>query len=140
MARSTMRINRRNLLAAGAAGAAFTGSFGFQRLAEANAAGDMITQIAKFKINMEKEDEAIALLEGLCKAVEENEPDVLVYMAHRDAANPEELVFFEIYKDAAALEAHGQTPHLAKLRSNFLTHFRGPLEIVKLDRIGGYHR
>ena len=140
MLHETSRLNRRHLIAAGAAGAAVAGSFGFNRLAAADASEDMITQLAMFKINMDKEEEALELLAGLAKAVEENEPDVLAYMAHRDKDNPEELIFFEIYKDAAALTAHGQTPHLGKLRAKFVTHFKPPLKIVQLDRIGGYHR
>jgi len=103
-------------------------------------ADTMITQIAKFKLNMEKEDEGVQLLADMCVAVEENEPDVLVYICHRSAKKPEEIVFFEVYKNAEALKAHGKTPHLGKLRTSFGKLFLPPLSVTRLDRIGGFAR
>lgn len=135
---STPSLTRRGLLAAGAGLA----TLGFNRLATAADAdtSQMITQLAKFKINPEKEAEAIETLKELCTAVEANEPGVLVYICHRSNKSPDELVFFEVYKDADALKAHGQTEHLGKLRKSFATLFRPPLEVVKLDRVGGFAR
>jgi quinol monooxygenase YgiN len=117
-------------------------TFGFNRLAEAADAdnGKLITQLAKFKLNMEKEGEALQALKDLCAAVEKNEPGVLVYLCHRAAKKPDELVFFEVYKDQDAFKAHSKTPHFAKLRSGFATFFRLPLEVARLDRIAGYAR
>jgi quinol monooxygenase YgiN len=134
------KLTRRGFCAAGAGAAAAT--IGFNRLASAADAdpGEMITQLAKFKLNPEAQDEAIQSLKELCSAVEANEPDVLVYICHRSVKSPEELVFFEVYKNKEALAAHGKTPHLGKLRTSFAKLFRPPLEIVPLERIGGYAR
>jgi quinol monooxygenase YgiN len=131
-------LTRRGFCVAGAAATAF----GFNRLAGA-AEGDedkRITQLAKFKLNMDAEAEAVQALKDLCAAVEANEPDVLVYICSRPAKTPDEVVFFEVYKDEAALAAHGKQPHLGKLRASFAKLFRPPLEITRLDRIGGYAR
>jgi len=103
-------------------------------------AGKVITQLAKFKLNMEKEAEGLQALKELCAAVEKNELGVLVYLCHRVAKKPDELVFFEVYKDQEALKAHSKTPHFAKLRSGFASLFRLPLEVTRLDRVGGYAR
>jgi len=135
----TDTVNRRNFCAAGAALA----TIGFTRLASAAdepAAAAPITQLAKFKINMEKEGEAVEALKELCKAVEENEPGVLAYICHRSVKAPEELVFFEVYKDEAAMKAHNGTPHMAKMRANFLMLFKPPLEVTRLSRVGGFTR
>lgn len=118
-------------------------TLGFTRcLAADETPGDAkpITQIAKFKLNMEKEAEAIKALEEMCKAVEETEPGVLAYVCHRSSKHPDEVVFFEVYKDDQALKAHGKTPHMGKLRAAFLTLFRPPLELTRLDRIAGFTR
>jgi quinol monooxygenase YgiN len=117
-------------------------AFGFNRLAVAadTDSSKVITQIAKFKLNTEKEAEAIATLKELCAAVEKNEPGVLVYLCHRSAKKPDELVFFEVYKDEEALKAHGKSPHLAKLRKGFATLFRPPVDVTRLDRVGGFAR
>ena len=124
-----------------AAGAGFV-TIGFSRLASA-AEGEkvaMISQLAKFKLNMEKEIDGLQALKELCAAVEENEPGALAYICHRSVKNPDEIVFFEVYKDEDALKAHGKTPHIGKLRAAFATLFRPPLEVTRLDRIGGFAR
>ncbi len=135
-------LTRRDFWTAGAGltGAAFVSSFGFNRLAEAAVSDETITQIARFKLNLDKEEEAIEALKELCAAVEDNEPGVLAYICHRSAEKPEELVFFEIYENPEAIRAHGQTPHLGKLRSVFASLFLPPLEITRLNRVGGFAR
>lgn len=131
-------LTRRCFLAAGAG----TAALGFNRLAQAadEETDGMITQIAKFNLNPKMEAEGLAALKELCAAVEENEPGVLVYTCHRSEKNPEELVFFEVYKDEAALKAHGTTPHIGAIRKLFGKAFLPPLEIVRLDRVGGFTR
>jgi quinol monooxygenase YgiN len=131
-------LTRRGFWAAGAGLA----TIGFSRVA--NAAEDeknsMITQLAKFKLNMEKEAEGLEMLKELCAAVEANELGVLAYVCHRSVKNPDELVFFEVYKDEDSLKAHGKTPHMVKMRTAFVSLFRPPLEVTRLDRIGGFAR
>jgi len=144
MSQRTYDPSRRALMsgvAATAAGVA-AGVLGFSRPAAAQLdPSKAVTQTASFKINAERETEALALLATLTKAVEENEPGVLAYVAHRSQADPSLLVFFEVYADGEALRAHGQAPHLAPLRQAFASGiFQGPLEIVKLDRIAGFWR
>ena len=131
-------LTRRTYCAAGAGFAAF----GFNRLAAAAEpeTGTVITQLAKFKLNMDKEAEGLQALKDLCAAVEKNEPGVLVYFCHRATKKPDELVFFEVYKDPEALKARSKTPHFAKLRKGFATLFRLPLEVTRLDRVAGYTR
>lgn len=124
-----------------AAGAGLT-TIGFSRLASA-AEGEtsaMISQLAKFKLNMEKEAEGLQALKELCTAVEENEPGVLAYICHRSVKNPDELVFFEVYKDEEAMKAHSKTAHMGKMRMAFATLFRPPLEVTRLERLGGFAR
>lgn len=125
------------------AGAAFFGALGFNRMASADGhegADQSITQIARFSMQEGKEDEAIATLQELVKGVEENEPGVLAYIAHRSEANPSEVVFFEVYKDEAALAAHGQTDHMNAMRAKFMQVFKPPLNIEKLNKIAGVVR
>ena len=39
------------------------------------------------------------------------EPGVELLMVHRQADNPSHFLFYEVFKDAAAFEAHQETPH-----------------------------
>ncbi len=115
-------------------------TIGFSRLAVAADADSMITQLAKFKLNMDKEADGLQALKDLCAAVEQNEPGVLAYVCCRSVKNPDEIVFFEVYKDDEALKAHGKTAHMAKMRTAFVTLFRPPIEVTRLDRIAGFTR
>ncbi len=134
---SAARPTRRQALA-GLAGAA--GALGFQRAASAQDLENAITQTASFKLVPGKEDEAVGLLAELVAAVEANEPGVLAYICHRQESDPSTVFFFEIYKDAAALEEHGKQPHLAKLGQGFGTVFAPPVDIQKMTRIAGFSR
>ena len=132
-------INRRSMLT----GAAAIGvAFGFNRVASARAdEASMITQTAAFKIDTARADEALEALRTLVAAVEDKEPGVLAYIAHQNPESPEDIFFFEIYENAEALTAHGSQPHLAALGASFQSGlFKGPVNIVKLDRIGGFSR
>jgi quinol monooxygenase YgiN len=142
------KSTRRGFLGAGAAvaGAAAIEAIGFNRMASAQESDAMITQTAALRLNPEKEAEAVALLQELTAAVEEKEPGVLVYIAHRHAAETDVVEFFEVYDGPETLAAHGQQPHLAKLRDGFMAGiFRpfsaeAPVKIVRLNRVAGFAR
>ncbi len=132
-------LNRKQFMIAGAA--AGVAIAGFNRMGHAQDAAGSITQLAILGLNEEKADEAIALLKELVKAVEDNEPGVLAYICHRSEKEPGKIVFFEVYKDAATLQAHGATPHLAKMREAFTAGIlKPPVDIQKLNHIAGFSR
>ncbi len=101
----------------------------------------MTTILAQFKIQPGKEAEAEKALSEMAAAVEANEPGALLYVFNRSQNEPGEITVFEVYADAEAFDAHGQTSHMATLRSGF-----GPLfdpasvKIVRLERIAGFVR
>lgn len=43
------------------------------------------------------------------------EPGVELLTVNQSTANPAEFLFYEVFKDAAAFEAHQQTPHFQTL-------------------------
>ena len=43
------------------------------------------------------------------------EPGTQVFMVHRSLENPLHFLFYEVFDDAAAYEAHQQTPHFKAL-------------------------
>ena len=67
-------------------------------------AGKTVSQIARFKLVPAQEEKALAALREMCAAVEKNEPGVLAYLCHRSEKKHDELVFFEVYRDEAALK------------------------------------
>lgn len=123
--------------AAGIAGAA---TLGFTRpaLADHHEKDERIIQIFRCKLDPEKTDEAVELLSTLVKAVEENEPGVLAYMANRTEDN--DIVFFEIFRDQATLDAHGKQPHMSGFMGAFGSILLPPYTVEKLTSIGGFAR
>ena len=60
-----------------------------------------------------KEGEADEVARALDNLLEPSmaEPGILEYRAHRDVEDPNVFFMFEVYTDAAAYEAHVETPH-----------------------------
>jgi quinol monooxygenase YgiN len=118
------------------------GALGFSRVASAQTdPSTWVIQTAKFGVGAEKVEEAKAMLKELATAVEEKEPGVLTYIAHLTSTDPKSVFFYEIYANAEALAAHGQTEHIGKLRAAFGTGvLLPPAEIVRLDHVAGFQR
>jgi quinol monooxygenase YgiN len=125
--------------AAAAGAAAVLAGAGFNRMALAADHPDAVTQLAIFGYRPEKAEEAAKSLADLAKIVEGAEPGVLAYIPHLNEKD-NEVVFFEVYENAAALANHSQQPHMKKLGPLFATVFKPPLKIVKLKNVGGFHR
>ena len=43
------------------------------------------------------------------------EPGIKLFLVHRCVTNPAQFLFYELFEDAAAFEAHQQTPHFKAL-------------------------
>lgn len=139
MAKQTEGSTRREFIAAGA-GAAAVAAIGFNRVAQAEDTSELVIQLVHMKMQEGKEEQAIALLTELTKAVEDNEPGVLAYSALRSQKDPLEIIFFEIYKDAAAAASHGAAPHMRAAFPKFGAVFQPGMSISKVDRVAGYTR
>jgi quinol monooxygenase YgiN len=76
----------------------------------------VLTVVARLRAARGKGDALAALLVEQAAAVRANEPGCLVYRPHRSTRDPDLFVFYEMYADEAALEAHRTAPHLAAFR------------------------
>ena len=134
--------SRRDVFMTGAAMAAGAGTmFGFSRTASAATdESKWITQIASFSIQDGKEKEAVDLLGKLTRAVEEKEPGVLTYVAHRYEKEPDKVVFYECFDSVETLKTHGAQPHLRAFGRRFVEVFKGPVDISRLNKVGGFTR
>jgi quinol monooxygenase YgiN len=45
------------------------------------------------------------------EAIKLNEPGTLVYASHLVDGQPLQRIFYELYRDEAAFQAHGEAPH-----------------------------
>ncbi len=77
--------------------------------------------IAVLEAQAGKEKEMEAALKAVVPKVKAEEGTV-AYVLHRSKENPAKFLFYEKYKDEAAMAFHGSTPYLAELFANI-----GPL-------------
>ncbi|HET7504908.1 MAG TPA: putative quinol monooxygenase [Kofleriaceae bacterium] len=77
---------------------------------------NVLTVIAKLRAAKGKGDALAALLAEQAAAVRAAEPGCLVYRPHRSTKDPDVFVFYEMYQDDAAFDAHRKAPHLTAFR------------------------
>ena len=77
---------------------------------------DVLTVVATLRAAKGKGDALAALLREQAEVVLEAEPGCLVYRPHRSTNDPELFLFYEMYADDAAFEAHRTAPHLKAYR------------------------
>lgn len=101
----------------------------------------MITVLARFRMQPEKEAEALEALRKMVAAVEANEPGAVVYSCNRGKGDPLQVCFYEVYRDQEAFDAHSKTPHMSEMRAAFArTMDRASFSVEMLDQIAGFVR
>jgi quinol monooxygenase YgiN len=84
------------------------------------------------KIHMKAEYRDQFIKEMLADAIgsEKIEPGCLMFNIVNDAADPNILYLFEVYKDGDAIEAHKKMPHFVKWLETTKDWLAAPLEIM----------
>lgn len=99
------------LVSAAVLAAAFSGS------AAAQAAAEQYVQVAHIEIDPVQLEEYRAAVREQISAAIHDEPGVLVLYAVSDKDNPARVTVFEIYRDAAAYQAHLASAHFKKYKA-----------------------
>lgn len=77
---------------------------------------NVLTVVATIRAAEGRGDALAALLTEQAGVVLTAEPGCLVYRPHRSTVDPDLFIFYEMYRDDAAFEAHRNAPHLATYR------------------------
>ncbi|MFI1104201.1 putative quinol monooxygenase [Streptomyces melanogenes] len=87
-----------------------------------------------------RDEEAAAAFDELCartlEGIKESEPGTLTYVTHVPEGEPLVRVFYELYADRAAFDAHEEQPHT----KHFLTEreqYLAGIEVTFLDAVKG---
>jgi len=75
-----------------------------------------VAVVARLRAAKGKGEALAALLIEQAAVVRREEPGCIAYRVHRKADDPELFLFYELYTDAAAFDAHRKAPHLAAYR------------------------
>lgn len=70
--------------------------------------------VVRFELRDGHEDAFDALTAETLALIRAAEPATLAYVVHRDASTDRARVFYELYRDEAAFEAHEQAPHVRR--------------------------
>jgi autoinducer 2-degrading protein len=88
----------------------------------------MIANLVKVRIKPETRQRFLEAIEHDALHSEADEPGCLRFNVLQDTQDPNVYVFYEIYRDQAALEAHRATPHFAVWRQASEECLDGPAE------------
>lgn len=105
----------------------------------------MITLVAQFTMKAGAVKSALALVDAVRRESDEGQPGTLLYLVHRvlDAKGRETrtLLFYECYRDDAALKAHLKSRSWKALKKGWSDCFEGKssdIAVTKLRRLGGF--
>lgn len=73
-----------------------------------------VVLVVNCRIKPGKVDELMAALLANAKAARETEPGCLQFDVLVDKDDPTKIMYYEVYRDQAAIEAHAQTAHHKK--------------------------
>jgi quinol monooxygenase YgiN len=94
-----------------------------------------ITVIAKLKVQPGKDAEFEAAAKQMIATVKESEPNTLTYILHKNTKDATEFVYYEVYQDQAALDAHGKTDHMKAFGGKIGALLAGRPEISILQEV-----
>jgi quinol monooxygenase YgiN len=85
--------------------------------------------VVRFTVRPGAEDDFDALVAQTAVGIRNHEPGTVVYCCHRVEDQPHQWIFYELYQDRAAFEAHEATEHMRR----FLAERGALLESTEVD-------
>jgi quinol monooxygenase YgiN len=95
--------------------------------------------IAKLKAKQEQAEAMENALRQMVKQVE-TESGTLIYTLHRSPNEPNLFMFYEKYRDGAALQEHSSTPHFKALFDTLKPMLDGQPQIEMYEEIAALNR
>ena len=77
-----------------------------------------------------------ALVARTLEGIRQHEPDTLVYVSHTDGSDPLRRIFYELYTDRSAFEAHERQEHVRTFLDQRHDHLDS-VEVEFLDAVTG---
>jgi quinol monooxygenase YgiN len=96
---------------------------------------EMVVVTAVMRFKGAAEGPVREALERLAAATR-REPGCLEYSLHVRNGAPAEVFIYERWRDSAALDRHGSSPHLAEFRANMAEHFAKPSSVSLWRKLG----
>ncbi|GHE00069.1 putative quinol monooxygenase [Streptomyces alanosinicus] len=99
--------------------------------------GEGLGLVVRFEL---RDQEAATAFDDLCtetlKGINEQEPGTLAYVTHTPVGEPLIRVFYELYADRAAFEAHEAQPHTKRFLTEREQYLTG-VDVTFLNAVAG---
>jgi quinol monooxygenase YgiN len=96
--------------------------------------------VVRFELLDGHEQDFDALAAETLRCVRSAEPGTLVYLTHTESGSATVRVFYELYRDRDAFEAHEAMPHVRRFLAERSGHLRADPEVRRVDPLGGLVR
>lgn len=100
----------------------------------------MYALLVRFELEEGHENAFDDLVDKTLRDIEANEPETIVYLSHASPDRSNERVFYELYADDAAFDAHEQADHVRRFLTERQQHLRGEPEVSVLRPMRGMTR
>ena len=97
----------------------------------------MFALVVRFDLRPGSEDDFDRLTADTVARIRTEEPGTLLYLCHAVQGAPSARIFYELYRDRAAFEAHEQQPHVKAFLAERVRHTTGPVRVEFLDPLDG---
>lgn len=91
----------------------------------ASTGADRFGLVVRFKLKPGHEEAFDTLVKETLAGIEDREPGTLVYASHAVREAPHERLFYELYRDRAAFNAHEEQPHVRRFLDERGQHLDG---------------
>ena len=96
---------------------------------------DTITFVVTVTIKPEHEMDYVAMMPAMETTILANEPDTLLHAVHAHPTEPHTYVVIERYRNADAVNTHGETPYLREAVGKLEAWLAKPIEFLQLRQI-----
>jgi quinol monooxygenase YgiN len=97
----------------------------------------MFALVVRFNLRSGTEEDFDRLVEETTAWIRAEEPGTLLYLCHGVQGEPGARVFYELYRDEAAFQAHEVAAHVKEFHARRKPLMAGPERVEFLDRLGG---
>lgn len=97
----------------------------------------MFALVVRFDVRADAVHAFDRLVAETTARIRAEEPGTVLYLCHRVQGQPDARVFYELYRDHEAFQAHELAPHVKDFHARRKPMMAGPERVEFLDRLDG---
>lgn len=97
----------------------------------------MFALVVRFEVLPEVEADFDRLVAEMAATIRAEEPGTLLYLCHRVKDEPNARIFYELYRDDEAFQAHEVAQHVKEFHARRKPMMAAPERVEFLDRLDG---